>query len=203
METRIAKIISAVLHPLLIPTYSYIILLSLKTYFAMIIPFEARWKIVLLVFIITFMLPAIFTYLLYWRGVIKSLHMETREERTFPYLITAIFFYLAYYMLNKLQIAPVFSYFMIGATFLLIITLVINLFWKISSHMVAMGAVMGAVTGISLLLVINLKLLIMIIILVSGLVAYSRLKLNAHFPAQVYAGFVLGAVVMAGLAIIL
>ena len=199
METRIAKIISAVFHPLLIPTYSYIILLSLKTYFAMIIPLEARWKIVLLVFIITFMLPALFSYLLYWRGVIKSLHMKTREERTFPYLITAIFFYLAYYMLSKLQIAPVFSYFMIGATLLLIITLVINLFWKISSHMVAMGAV----TGISLLLAINLKLLIIMIILVSGLVAYSRLKLNAHFPVQVYAGFMLGVVVMAGLAIIL
>ena len=106
-------------------------------------------------------------------------------------------------MLSKLQIAPVFSYFMIGATLLLIITLVINLFWKISSHMVAMGAVMGAVTGISLLLAINLKLLIIMIILVSGLVAYSRLKLNAHFPVQVYAGFMLGVVVMAGLAIIL
>ena len=199
MEKRFAKICSAIFHPLLIPTYSYIILLNLKTYFSLIIPEPAKWKIVIMIFIITFLIPLFFTFILFKWGMVKSFYMENREERTFPFIIATIFFFLAYYLLKNLQIAPVYYYFMTGATFLLIITILINLFWKISSHMIGIGAVLGAVSGLSFLLMIDLKLLIISIILISGLLAYSRLKLNAHSPAQVYTGFILGVTVMYGL----
>jgi membrane-associated phospholipid phosphatase len=33
-------------------------------------------------------------------------------------------------------------------------------------------------------------------LVVSGIVGYARLRLNAHSPAQVYAGFLLGAVLV-------
>jgi len=129
--------------------------------------------------------------------------MESREERTLPYMVTTVFFYITYYFLKNLQISPVYSYFMAGATFLVIFVLVINLFWKISGHMISIGSVLGAIVGLSVLMQMNLNLIIIISILFAGLIAYSRLKLGAHTPTQVYAGYGLGILVMGGLFLML
>jgi membrane-associated phospholipid phosphatase len=203
MEIRFAKIISVIFHPLLVPAYSYLILLNLKAYFSMIIPEQARWRIIALIFITTFILPSLVSFYLYKRKIISSMQMEMKEERTLPYMVTAIFFYLTYYMLNRFEISPVFYYYMAGATFLVIVTLIINLFWKISGHMISVGAVVGAIISLSVLLRLNLNALILISIFLAGLIAFARLRLGAHTPAQIYAGFFLGSIVMAGVFLLL
>jgi membrane-associated phospholipid phosphatase len=196
MESKIAKIISVVFHPLLMPTYAMVILLHLRTYFSMIIPGNAKWNIIGLLFIITFILPVIMNYFLLRLKVIKSFEMREREERIFPFIITIVFFYLAYYMTKGLGIDPLFSYFSIGATFVAVMALLINFFWKISIHMLAIGALFGLVLGTSLNFVVNNTLLLFCIILVAGLVGFARLKLKAHTHAQVYVGFLLGATLL-------
>ncbi|MCK4288907.1 MAG: hypothetical protein KAW86_06865, partial [Bacteroidales bacterium] len=79
-----------------------------------------------------------------------------------------------------------------GATFLLIITLIINFFWKISIHMIGIGGMLGTLIGLSFLWMIDIPFLIILLILCSGITGFARLKLNAHNPAQVYTGFVIG-----------
>jgi membrane-associated phospholipid phosphatase len=203
MESRFARVISYIFHPLLIPTYAYIILLHLQVYFSMIIPSPQKWLIISLIFITTFLFPTIISLFLVKRKLVKTMEMHGKEERTLPYMITVVFFYLTYYLLKKLQISPIFYYFMAGATFLVIITLVINLFWKISGHMISIGSMVGAIIGLSILMNLNLTGLIIIMITISGIVAYARLRLNAHYPTQVYTGFLMGFVFMAGLFLIL
>ena len=199
MENRIARVISVIFHPLLIPTYAVLLLLNMKVWFALTIPPQARWVIILMVFVATMCIPLLVAFFLYRRKIIRSFEMESKEERPLPYLSTALSFYFAYYLLNRLDISPVYSYFMIGATFLVVLSLSINFLWKISSHMVAVGAVTGLILGISWIMGIDLSLLLVILFIISGLVAYSRLKLNAHRPAEVYTGYLMGVLVMSGL----
>jgi membrane-associated phospholipid phosphatase len=169
----------------------------------MIIPGPQKWLIISLIFITTFLIPSIISLFMVKRGLVRTMHMHGREERTFPYMITVVCFYLTYYLLKELQISPVFSYFMAGATFLVILTLVINLFWKISGHMISIGSMAGAIIGLSILMNLNLAKLVMIVIGISGLVAYARLRLNAHYPAQVYSGFFMGLIFMAAMFMVL
>lgn len=196
METKLAKTISYIFHPLLMPTYALIILFNLHAYFALLIPQIAKWQIIGLVFIITFFLPAFFIFLLLKKGVIKSFYMHTREERVFPFIITAIFYFLAYYLFRQIQIAPLFYFFILGSTLLIITTLFINFFWKISIHMIAIGGLLGTLLGISFVFNVNIPFLIFLVILCSGLIGFSRIKLNSHNPPQVYAGFLTGVFVM-------
>ncbi len=192
METKIAKILSLVFFPLLIPTYTLLIIFNMNVYFSMIIPQLAKLQILGMVFLITFIFP-LFMMILFQRiGIIKSLYMKTKEERTLPYLMTIIFYYLAYYLLKQLQISPIFYYFILGATFLIIITLIINFFWKISIHMIGIGGMLGTLIGLSFLWMIDIPFLIILLVLCSGITGYARLKLNAHNPAQIYSGFLLG-----------
>ncbi len=85
---------------------------------------------------------------------------------------------------------------MAGTAFLVILVLVINLFWKISSHTTAIGALLGTIIGTSYFLEMYLINWILLITLISGLVGFARLKENAHSPLQVYAGFIVGFTVM-------
>lgn len=121
--------------------------------------------------------------------------METRQERKIPYLITAIFYFSESYFLLNAEVPVLVKALMFGATLLVISVLLVNLFWKISAHMVGIGGLCGMMIAVSYRIQINLHFVIILLFLIAGLVAFSRLKLNAHNPAQVYLGFLLGILV--------
>lgn len=199
MEKRIARIISVVFYPLLIPTYAFAILLTLPAYFSALMPVNAKWMVIGLVFFTTCLLPTLSFLVMIKTGIVSTTWLSRRDDRHVPYLVSAIFFYLAYYMLKKLQISPVYAYFMIGATMLNILVMIINFFWKISSHMATVGALSGMMTGLSYFLATQYFGQIALTLLASGLVGFARLKLEAHTPAQVYAGFMLGFLTILGM----
>ena len=81
METRLANIVSYVLHPILIPTYAFILLFSQKAYYAMVLPMPAKIRLLLIVFVLTCALPlSIMLMLKYWK-IIGSFRMYERKER--------------------------------------------------------------------------------------------------------------------------
>jgi membrane-associated phospholipid phosphatase len=199
MDNKLARAISIIFQPLLIPTYGFIILFSLNTFFSLLINPSAKWMILGVVFLTTFLFPAVMIFFMMKLGVISSLNLRERQERVLPFLITGIFYYLVYYMLKQLQISPIYNYFMIGTTLVVVVAMVINFFWKISIHMISLGGVLGLFLGLTFVMMIDLTPLLILIIFISGLVGYSRLQLGAHTPAQVYTGFLTGFVVMLGL----
>ncbi len=196
METKLAKLISFIFHPLLITTYAFLLLFSQRAYFAMIIPIPARWRLVLIVFIITFVLPLSLMLLLKSTRKIKSLQMYERKERTVPYIIAGWFSFLLYVVLNNTQIAPIYKHFALGVGLLILFTLLVNLKWKISIHMVAVGGVLGTVLSLTMNLVIADPLYLICTILIAGLIGFARLSLKVHTQAQVYAGLFSGITLM-------
>lgn len=199
MERRIAQVISVIFYPLFVPTYAFAILLTMPAYFSALLPPESKWMLIGLIFLITCLLPTVFIFIMYKAGIITTKYLSKREDRTMPYIITTVFFYLAFYMLKKLQISPVYYFFVIGATMMIVLVMGINLFWKISSHTAALGALAGMTLGLSFFLGTFYFGLITLTIILAGITGYARLKLEAHTPAQVYAGFLLGFFTMVSL----
>jgi membrane-associated phospholipid phosphatase len=192
MERRIAQVISVVFYPLFVPTYAFAILLTMPAYFSALMPAGAKWMVIGLVFLTTCLLPTLFIFAMIKTGMVTTTYLSKREDRTMPYIVGIIFFYLTYYILKKLQISPVYYYFVIGATLLNILVMGINFFWKISSHTASVGALAGMILGLSYFLGNFYFLFIAITLLSAGITGFARLKLQAHTPAQVYAGFLLG-----------
>ena len=192
MERKIAQGISAVFYPLFVPTYAFAILLNMPAYFAALMPPSAKWMVLGMVFLTTCVLPTSFILIMIRTGMVSTRYLSKREDRTMPYIVSIIFFYLTFYMLKKLQISAVYYYFAIGATMLNILVMGINFFWKISSHTASLGALAGMILGLSYFLNTFYFGLIALTILLAGITAYARLKLEAHTPAQVYGGFLLG-----------
>jgi hypothetical protein len=130
------------------------------------------------------------------KGMIKSIQLETRDERVFPLIITIIFFFVAYYMLRHIEVLELFHFFLIGSTLLVIIALLINFLTKISIHMIGVGGITGTLIGLSLRMNADLVVLINISLILSGLTGYARLKLKAHNQSQIYSGFLCGLLIM-------
>jgi hypothetical protein len=199
MEKRIAQVISVVFYPLFVPTYAFAILLTMPAYFSALMPSQAKWLVIGLVFFMTCIIPTLFIIVMIKSGIVSTTYLSKREDRTMPYIVSITFFYLTYYVLKKLQISPVYFYFMIGATMLNIIVMGINIFWKISSHMASIGALAGMMVGLSYFLGTNYFFLIALTMIMAGLTGFARLKLQAHTPAQVYSGFILGFIMIMAL----
>ena len=193
---RIARIISVMFHPLLIPTYIIAVLINLNAFFALLIPDEAKWKIIALVFITSAIFPVIILYGMYRFRLVQDLMMENKEERLYPYIATSIFFFLSYYLIWQINLSPVYYYCLLGASLLAVITLLINIWWKISAHTVSMGAVLGAFIGLQTVLLIDLLWLTAVAILISGIVGFARLRAGQHSQTQIYAGYFLGFLLM-------
>ena len=202
MQKKFSQIISILFHPLLIPSYFFLIVYNLKSYVSLLIPVQAKTLIFSLVFITTFLFPLLIILIMKRRGVINSLQMELKEERVYPFIVTIIFYFLAYYTLKKVQISEVYHLFLIGSTILVVFSLLINFISKISIHMVGIGGLTGALTGISIRVNLEVVVLISVFLLLAGIIGYARLNLAAHRPIQIYVGFLFGFLFMIGIYLI-
>ncbi len=199
MENKIARIISFIFHPLLMPIYAFSILFNMQTFFASILTLEGKMMILIFIFVSTFVLPATLTYVLLRKKLISSMYLEKREERSVPFLFTIIFYYGAWFMLKNADIPTIYLLILLASTLIIILAFFINFKFKISMHTLAIGALTGIISGISYHFGINMLGVIFILIVISGLVGYSRLTLNAHRSVEVYSGYLLGFCSMLGL----
>jgi len=199
MGSNTARFISIVFHPLLMPTYAMLILFNINSHYMHVLPFE--YKLILLGFVsaFTFLLPAISIFFMVKLKVVNSFEMLSSKERPIPLIMVALFFYATYYIFRELPVNTIFNIFMLGATLLVLISLLINYFYKISLHMMALGGLLATLTGFSFLIHQDISLYIFFLLIITGITGTARLKLNAHTPSQVYAGFLIGVTVMLGL----
>ncbi len=198
MEKRLAQFISYLFHPLLMPFYMMLIIFSLDTFVSSVINRDYKLIVLGYVFLITFIFPLVMTFVFKKMKVIQSFQMENRQERTLPYLTVIIFYYSLYYLMKSAGMPTFYQIIYLAIILLTILCFFINFKFKISIHAMAIGALIGIIIGLSIRLNISLLPLILGLIIVSGLIGYARLALNAHKSIEVYTGYLLGVVFMMG-----
>lgn len=192
MSVSFARFLSVVLHPVFMPTYAVWFLLHNNLYFSFATAPVEQIALYLIVVVNTLLMPLLAARILLRKGWISSLEMEDRLERTLPYGINIVFLLLSYYLVNGLHLPRIYSLVLLGAALAVTITLLINLKWKISVHMVGIGGFLGILFAISTLLMTDLHIPIVIVVLFSGLLGTARLRLGSHNAPQVYVGLITG-----------
>jgi hypothetical protein len=191
MERRLATVISYVAHPLLMPMIGLLVIRFSGTYAA---DLDQRFTnfIYLSVFLLTFIIPVILMFLLYFTHLTKSLQFSERRERLFPLFITFFFYLATYLMIRKLPVSQIYQRFIFSACLSVFLVLSISYFWKISAHLVGWGGMVGLIIVLSFRFNSDLMIFLIIAIIASGFTAFARLKLGEHQPLQVYSGFIIG-----------
>ena len=192
MSTSISKFLSYVLHPLLMPFYAIVLVMNLNTYIAYSLSPQLQSIIITLVFVTTGTLPVITAILLLQKGMIKSLEMENVEERRIPFISTALFYIICYYLMSRLPVPRLLGLMVLGAAITILIAWLLSYRWKVSIHMIGIGGLTGVLFGLSQVLNTELIFIIITIIFISGMLGTARLLVGAHTPAQIYTGYAIG-----------
>jgi len=194
-EHTAAKGLSVILHPILLPSWLYLSLIFFTPSYILQIPPGMEWVLAAFIFILTFIFPSVVMLLLVKLRMISSITLTERIERNGPILISAIFFFLTYYFLNYFGFIPVFGYYLLCATSISLLTMMINSVWKISLHATGHGATLA--TYLSLAMIVEIPMgLIAFAMVAGGHTTTARLRLQAHTQAEVYTGYLLGFVTM-------
>jgi len=206
-----AQIISVVFHPLLILTYSLVMLLFVNPYIFGAHNISERMPIVIMTFMATFFIPAIAVVMMKSLGLVKSIELKDRQDRTVPYIVAALFYTSMTVFIKDSPLSPEpFKIALLGTTIGLYLAFFINIFQKISAHAVGMGGFLAL-----LIIVFNMYSyntffidflgvryevamlnLVLIAIVIAGAVGTARLLLNAHTSQELYGGYLVGFAAM-------
>jgi len=194
MEKKTATFLTYLLHPLLAPIAGILILTRSGTYVADLSP-EIINLIILIVVTLTLVLPVcLVPFYLYFK-MIRQIEIPERQERIVPMVITLVAYLGAWFLIRRLPVSQLYSRFLLAACIALLAGLVISLSWKISLHMIGLGGLTGLVLALSRKLGVDMMMVLLLLIILSGLAGYARLRLNVHSVLQVLAGFLTGLTV--------
>lgn len=149
--------------------------------------------LLLSIFFNSFVMPVISFLLMKALGFIQSLEMEDAQERIIPFISAMIFYIWTFLAVKKLSPeTPMMLMFFLGVLISLVMSFVINLFQKLSIHMVGIS---GLTTAIFIMMnnaEISVFPYLLAAIFACGLVGTARLYLKAHTLRQVYYGLMVG-----------
>jgi membrane-associated phospholipid phosphatase len=184
-KDRWARIVSGILSPLSIA----IAAVAVAGY---AINDESALSWIALYIALSILPPTLYIMYLVRKGIVTDFHLNVRKERTKPFLImtanTAVVF-----LVMLLLGAPKLILIVIATAILqLFFMLLITLRWKISGHCTA-------VAGLVVLALALFGENLLPSTLLIPLVAWSRIRLKRHTPAQTVAGSFMGAVIVSTL----
>lgn len=194
---KILPFFSYAFHPIFVPL--------LGTFFYVV--FEGRYFtsfqyliIFLQVTIITFLLPIAFFYLLRTFGKIDSVMLSDIGHRKIPLLLHICLLSILIHKSITVAVFPSLYFFFLGgiisatAAFLLLYAKI-----KASIHMIGISALTVFIIGLSLKNEVNAVHLVAFFLILNGLVASSRLVMNAHSNRELWIGFLCGVLPQIGL----
>ena len=193
MIRKLALLLSVVFQPLLMPSLVFGVLFFAIPQ-ASSIPDSFKVRLFYLIVTSTLLIPMVLMLGLRWSGMIKSLHFEEKSERRTPFILVTLFYLLTtYFLKEKTELDPILWQGMGIITFSVALLTGITYFWKMSAHTTGIGGVLGVLGILGIYFPsLDLAYLLVAALLLGGLVASARLYLDAHSPAEVYVGLLVG-----------
>lgn len=189
----ISLVLSVVFQPLLMPTLVFGLLFFAVPQ-ATTLPEVIKLRLFYLVTVATLLIPMVLLIGMRLSGLVRSLHFEAVKDRRVPFLVVSLFYLLTtLFLKQKTDLDPILWQGMGVMTAAVAFLTGVTFFWKMSAHMTGLGGllavvwVMGTYFGS-----FSVVYLLMLSLGLAGIVASSRLYLDAHRPVEVYAGLLAG-----------
>ncbi|HCY22728.1 MAG TPA: hypothetical protein DHV29_04495 [Bacteroidales bacterium] len=153
---------------------------------------EAIRIIVLIVLIFTLAIPALIFVASRYLGVVDSLEMEAKQERIFAITVLGVSSWFCWRILANYDLPAYYTDFLLLIFTASAFGLIISFFKKFSLHIFGWSVIVVSLAWYIFSWQCFSVLFIALAVALTGVVAWSRLKLNAHTPGEIYLGFALG-----------
>lgn len=187
---QFARIYSAIFSPFFATMMAFIWLFVFTRFSLMTTSYKLHMLFVVLMFTICIPRSSIFVF----RRVNKWSHWQLshREHRHMPYVLTLLSYVACVLLLYQTRSWAFFRGIILSAIVAQVVCFIINIWWKVSTHMVGMGGLVGMVVSFSIVFFFNPTYLLCILIFLSGLLGTCRMLLRQHSLSQVLVGFAIG-----------
>jgi hypothetical protein len=171
------------------------------------IPAASQPIFIVLVFVVTFALPALNIWILKSFRLVGSVKMEERGERIFPFiLICMIYIGITYmfYWKSRIDLSDNFMKMMIVIDALVIAATIATFFFKVSVHSLAIWGNIGILIPLNKITGMGaLFFPVLAVIVLAGLIMSSRMMTGVHSLKEVLWGSIIGlATSVAGMLIL-
>lgn len=187
-----AKVLSALFRPFYVPTVGFLVLF-LFTYLRML-PVSYQVILLAIVYSFTVLLPMLGIYVYQKINGLSLRHLGHKEKRIIPYVMTILSYTCCLLLMYRLGIPRYLSGIIVASLMAMILCAIINLWWKISTHMAAIGEFTGGLVSFSFIFFYNPLNWLCFTILLAGALGTARMILRQHTWPQVWVGFLIGFV---------
>lgn len=196
MNRNLALAISTLFHPVFVNLYGLSALILLSPYLSLGLTRNAQLFYVGFIFVTAGLLPIIAVLIMRLLGKVQSVLLDVQDERNIPYLITASIYLFDYYFLSKMHTPSLLRAYVLACACIVVAVVVINHFYKISVHGASLGALIAIILTVAQAPVFDLRYVLIIAFVLTGITLSARLFLHAHTLWQVVSGWVLGFLIM-------
>lgn len=187
-----ARVISMLFTPFYLPLVG-LMALFLFSYLGLM-PWGYKLQVLTLVYLFTILLPTVLIHLYRRYQGWTLIQLGNKERRMVPYVISILCYFACAYWMDYLHIPHFMSNIVTAALFIQIVCALINVWWKISAHMAAIGGVAGALFVFAEVFVFNPVWWLCLVFVVAGILGTSRMILRQHSLLQVVVGFLVGII---------
>ena len=190
--TLISHIISWLFVPMLMPVYG--ILFIFKLTYLDVLPEGVQTAVTFVIAGINFFAPMLIIFLMKNLGLVKDVGLNTRKERTIPYVLFALCYAASAWFVISRGAPTWVAMFFWGGCAISFVYLFINLFWKISAHAAGVAALVALLIRLHREMGLEPQTFVWILITVgvAGIVGSARVWLEHHTVWQVLAGYTVG-----------
>lgn len=189
---KIAKIISGIFNPFIIPFLAFLVLFFCS--YLNMLPLMYRFVVLGVVYAFTILLPLIAIYLFRRVNGWGFGAFRDRRKRFVPYILTIICYVACLVMMARMSLPRYMTGIIVASLLAMIICILANLKWKISEHMTGMGGVVGGLIAFSFMFNYNPTVWLCLFILLAGALGSARILLKHHTLSEVLIGFLVGLI---------
>lgn len=193
---QLARFFSFVFHPIFVPVYLLLFVYVSDPYLQYLMPLVKMKPVLILLLVNTIVMPLLTFFYLRRKEVFTSMFLEKTNERKIGILILFLFHLITYLLWRKLNLPASFLSLFFGILLSLAAVFFITSYFKISLHTLAFGGIVGALLGLFRAHGFLDYPILSIALLGLGIIASSRLILNAHTAKEVNFGALLGILIL-------
>jgi len=189
------KWISGILHPLLMPLVTLVLVFGMDPYLQSLPEVFVYMGVVVLV---NTLAPAVSIFVLYRRGLLSDLDIRNRKERSLPFFLVLAYFIMTYVLLvtsPSIFIPLIYLDMWMGLMVSIGLALAVTRRFKISMHMLGQGGTLGTIMGVQAVNGAPMWELNAVLIFLAGWVGFARIKMGVHRHIEVYTGYLLGFII--------
>ncbi len=188
--------LSYIFHPVFLILWTTAYLLYLNPVVFIGLNENAKILVLLRIAETSVFLPMMTVFLLKGLGFISSIKLPEQKDRIVPYVACITFFFWSYYVSKKLNDPFELRVFLLALFLTSSASLLINNYIKISMHAIGFGGVNALFVMMLMSGGLNDGFMLTLSFLLAGLVCTGRIRQKNHHPAEIYAGYFTGALIL-------